>query len=160
MPLSGLDSSRLGGKRFRLQITKGDFLKLQQTITMCSRYSFFLTLPLGLVLILFSSYFFTFIYGKNFVQSAMPLNFLILGQIVNSYVGSVALILNMTKNEKVATKIFALSTFLCIILNLVLIPLWGANGAAIAASTSLIAWNVLMSKWINQNIGIRTLAFL
>lgn len=45
-----------------------------------------------------------------------------------------------------------------LVLNMVLIPLWGVIGAAIATSAALIIWNILLVYWVYKRTGLRTTA--
>ena len=56
--------------------------------------------------------------------------------------GSVGIILNMTGKEKIFRNILSIALVIKVTLNLLLIPRFGIEGAAIASATSMIFWNL------------------
>jgi len=78
---------------------------------------------------------------------------------VNSAAGSVGMLLNMTRYERDTAKGLAVSAILNVVLNLLLIPLLGIIGAAIATAVSLITWKVLLWWVVRWRLGINSLAF-
>ena len=63
----------------------------------------------------------------------------------------------MTGKQVVFMKILFAGAILNIILNYILIPIWGINGAAIASMVSIIFWNMSMVIFINREFGFLTL---
>ena len=64
--------------------------------------------------------------------------------LVNALCGSVGLLLIMTGYERKAAAIMGTAALLNIIMNVVLIPLYGTVGAAISTAVSMVAWNLAM----------------
>jgi O-antigen/teichoic acid export membrane protein len=64
--------------------------------------------------------------------------------------------MQMIGKEKVYQKIILLSLILNITLNLILIPVYGAIGAAIASMISLITWNTISTIYVKKTTGIST----
>ncbi len=83
-----------------------------------------------------------------------------IGQFINILCGSVGYILLMTDKQNVFKNIMILATFLNIAMNIILIPLYGINGAAIASSISLILWNVISFVYIYRKYNISTIWFI
>jgi O-antigen/teichoic acid export membrane protein len=73
---------------------------------------------------------------------------------INAGMGSVGLILNMTGNEKDTLKGHIIAALVNIILNLVLIPYFGINGAAWATAVSMICWNLILGLLVFKRLGI------
>jgi O-antigen/teichoic acid export membrane protein len=65
----------------------------------------------------------------------------------------------MTRHERDTAKGLAVSAILNVVLNLLLVPLLGIIGAAMATALSLITWNVLLWWAVRQRLGINSLAF-
>ena len=84
---------------------------------------------------------------------------LALGQLVNAGMGSVGALLNMTDHERDTLRGVAIAAVANVVLGLVLIPLYGLEGAAIATAVPLIIWNLLLRQAVWRRIQIETLAF-
>ena len=81
---------------------------------------------------------------------------LIVGQMMNAFAGSVGYLLNMTGGQKIMRNIAGIAALLNIVLNTLLIPSYGINGAAYASAISLASWNVLAVIYIKQHYGFYT----
>lgn len=99
------------------------------------------------------------LFGPEFVSGYVPLVILLVGQLVNSAAGSVGLLLNMTGYEAKTALGLAIASVSNIAVNLILVPLWGASGAATATAVSLAIWNVALWNAARKNLRINTLAF-
>jgi O-antigen/teichoic acid export membrane protein len=94
------------------------------------------------------------LFGPGFIQARTVLSVLLLGGIVNAFTGVVAYFATLTGRERHALLIFAGALALSIALNLLLIPRFGAVGAAVASSSATAAWNVAMLVYVRRTIGI------
>ena len=99
------------------------------------------------------------IFGEEFTPGRTALNILILGPIFTSFTGAVGLVLNMTGNQNYTAFAVGSSAVLNIIMNSVLIPIWGINGAATATTTSLIIINTMKIIFVKQKLGISLYSF-
>lgn len=124
----------------------GDLTSAQNLLTKSVRLSCIVALPVVLMLIFFSGYFVSFIFGVSYLPAKNAIVFLCIGQAINVISGSVGLILNMTGNEKEALKFLLFSLIINIILLLLLVPMYSFLGAAIASSISMTVWNLLMAR--------------
>jgi O-antigen/teichoic acid export membrane protein len=82
------------------------------------------------------------LFGLGFEEASGPLRILVFGHLVNTITGPIGLVLLMTGYEKIHAKLTFGATLLNLSANAVLIPLWGAMGAAVAQSATLILLNV------------------
>ncbi len=89
----------------------------------------------------------------------MALAVLAIGQLINAGLGAVGFLLTMTGHERETARVLWQTTALNVVLNLALIPLFGAVGAAIASSTSLAIWNVVLARLAWRRLGLNTTAF-
>ena len=96
------------------------------------------------------------IFGEEFKVGAVALMILTLGQFVNAAAGSVGYILQMTGHQKFYQNVVLIGTVLNIVLNWLLIPIYGVVGASIATSITVIFGNVLSSIFIRRNMKIKT----
>ena len=134
----------------------GDKNKLQRLSRQSARGAFFIALPTGLILIIFGKSLIFFTFGQEYVSiSYIPLVILVIGQLFNVFFGSVGQFLSMTGHEMdaLAGQFFALITN-CVVC-IILIPLYGVSGAAIAVSTGIITWNFILGIQVSKRLKIR-----
>lgn len=131
----------------------GDMERLQRVITKSVRVILLFALPIAFVLIVFG-YWFLLLFGHDFTRGQTALIFLSVAQLMTAIVGPVSLLLIMTGHERDAAKGIGICALLNVILNALLIPLWGLNGAAIATTSSTITWNLLLAIWVYRRLGI------
>ncbi|MCJ7583888.1 MAG: flippase [Anaerolineales bacterium] len=137
----------------------GDMARLQRVATASARVVLSLTLPVVVIFLLFGKPLLKLIFGTEFVPAYSPLTILSLGQLVNSAMGSVAFLLNMTGHEQDTARGMVVAAVANIVLNLVLVPLWGLKGAALASAVTLTAWNVLLWLAVRRRLKINSMAF-
>ena len=83
------------------------------------------------------------------------LTILSVGQFMNVVAVSVGLILIMTGHEDDTFEGLAIVTIANVILNVLLIPIWGLKGAAVANAVSTIIWNILLGmRVVHRRLGI------
>jgi len=97
-------------------------------------------------------------FGAEFTASWLAMVVLAIGQVVNVGAGSVILLLNMAGFEQESLRGMVFSLLLKLGLSLSLIPIWGALGCALAASTSMIVLNIYLARRAFVRTGIRTVA--
>jgi len=138
--------------------SRGEKERLQLLITKCTRGAFLASLPVALGLIIFSTRVLSF-FGNEFVSGAPALAILVLGQLVNVGSGSVALLLNMTGYEWDTAKGVGIAAGVNFVLSLLLIPIVGIEGAAMANAVSVAVWNILMAGWVYKKLKIKSFGF-
>lgn len=97
------------------------------------------------------------IFGSEFTLGATALRILSVGQLVNLVTGATAYLLMMTGHEKIYREKTTLIAVFNIILNIVLINIYGIDGAAIATSLSTISLNLLLLNSVHKHLGILTI---
>lgn len=133
--------------------SEGKFKKLEKLIQKSALAVFFLSLLLGFTIMGFGKYLLLF-FGTEFVTGITAMKILIGGQIFNALTGPVGLVLNMTGHQNETAIATGISAVLNIMLNAILIPKWGINGAAIATVTSIIAINIIKVIMMQKRLGI------
>ena len=83
----------------------------------------------------------------------MLLSFSLVGRLISSFSGSVGNILQMTGNQNILARILFLGAIINVLLNLILIPNYGINGAAIASTISTVFWNITMVFAVKKKLG-------
>lgn len=139
---------------------QGDHQKLQRLVTGSARVSLAVALPLTLVFALFGDGILRVVVGADYMSGSVPLAILAFGQLVNAGMGPVGLLLNMTDQEAIVTRTVALAAMVNICTNLVLIPLWGITGAAVATTATVVLWNALLvtAGWNRLKINSTAIA--
>jgi O-antigen/teichoic acid export membrane protein len=100
------------------------------------------------------------VFGHEYVAARYLLLLLIAGNLVHSFFGPNGQLLMMTGNELFVFKVMASSIAVDIALNLSLIPIWGAMGAAMAATVTLILRNIVFNLACKRRIGMAPYAKL
>jgi len=121
---------------------KGDIERLAKIAQQSTKLIFWTSFPILLIFLIFPKQILG-IFGEEFKAGAIALMILTVGQFVNAAAGSVGYILQMTGHQKFHQNIVLVGALLNIILNYLLIPIYGIIGAAIASAISVIFWNVV-----------------
>ncbi|GAB5400732.1 MAG: oligosaccharide flippase family protein [Aureisphaera sp.] len=129
--------------------------KLKNTIKKGTQLIFVLTAPVIILLGIFSTHVLGF-FGEGYAVAKMALIILLVGQIVNTFCGSIGVYLNMTGKQKKFQIILISALVINIVLNYILIPLYGMVGAAIATSASMILWNAVAVLYVYRTDNVKT----
>ncbi len=116
---------------------------------------FYSSFPILIFLIAFPEFLLS-LFGSEFLIGKSALYVLIIGQIVNAFSGSVGVIMQMTGKEKLFQNILILALLTNIVLNFLLVPIYGIIGAAIASSVSLVLWNLISVFYIYKHHHVLT----
>jgi len=144
--------------RFAALYAQGEMVKLQRLVTSSVRVILVFNLVITIVFVVLGKPFLSQVFGVSYEAAYIPLLILLGGQLVNSGVGSVGLLLNMTHHERETAKGMLLAAVLNVTFNLIFIPKWGIIGSSIANVISLIAWNVLLWWLVRKKLHINSLA--
>ena len=109
---------------------------------------FWSTMPLLLVFIFFGKDIIILFYGSEFIVCYSPLLILVVGLFISAISGSVGHFMNMCGYEKQFKNIMLISLIANVLLSLLLIPRYGAIGAAISTSVTQIIWNLVATIFI------------
>ncbi|MDJ0742880.1 MAG: flippase [Xenococcaceae cyanobacterium MO_167.B27] len=137
---------------------EGKTEKIQKILIKSSRAVFLVSLPIIIGLVVFGHWYLS-LFGSEFTQGDNALIILCVGQLANVTTGSVGLLLNMTGNERYSLISRGGSSILNLVLDALLIPQWGVEGAAIATAGSAILLNVENTIWVRKKLGIHCTAF-
>ncbi len=134
-----------------------DIARLQQVVTRSVRAALCFTVPVAAIVIIFGGKILS-IFGPGFIQARPALTILVAGQLVNVTMGSVGLLLIMTGHEREVAIVTVVCASLNIGLNLIMIPLWGLVGSALAVTIGIIAWNLVLVVLVRRRLGIHSTA--
>ena len=100
------------------------------------------------------------IYGDYFTQGVTTLRILIIGYFLTAFAGAAHILINMLGDEKISMRISIETLLLNIGLNIILIPLYGMEGAATATSISLIFMSAKRVYFLYKKHKINCLPFV
>jgi O-antigen/teichoic acid export membrane protein len=118
-----------------------------------SKLIFWTTVPFLLALLAFGKIVLGLLYGQEFKIAYLAMTFLVIGQFVNTISGSTGFFMNMTGHEIKLRNIVVAAAVINILLNLMLTPSYGINGAAIAGMVSMCFWNIFILVYIKLKYG-------
>ncbi len=133
--------------------SEGKFKQLEKLVQKSALAVFLFSLLIGGTIMLLGNYV-LLIFGSEFLTGRTAMNILILGQVFNALTGPVGIVLNMTGYQNYTAIATGLSAILNAILNFLLIPQWGINGAAIATTMSLIIINIINVIFMQKTLNI------
>lgn len=115
------------------------------------------TFPAGMGIILLGRWILG-LFGPAFVEGYPALLILTVMQLVNAIAGPVGLFLAMTGCERVYVRFLIGAATVHILLNGLLIPMYGILGAAMATATSNILLNIVMAAYVLKHLRINVTA--
>ena len=139
--------------------TLGDLQRLQTVVTVAARLALALAIPVALTLALFAEPILNIFFGPDFARGAMCLVILCAAQVVNVSAGLVGQILIMTGHVRDAAMGMILGALVNVVLNAILIPKWGIEGAAFATGISVIVWNIFLAIRVKSKTGLSSGVF-
>lgn len=145
---------------FASYYAKNETKRLQQLVTISSRVVFLFNLFMTIIFVGWGKTLLSWVFGRDTIDAYPALLVLLAGQLVNSLVGSVAFLLNMTGHEKDVMKVIGISTIINVLINVILTPHLGITGAAIATSISLIFAQITMFIIVKKRLGITSSAVM
>lgn len=118
-----------------------------------------IALPIVIIFIVFGKYIIETIFGIEYViLSYLPLVILSIGQLFNMYCGAVGNLLSMSGNAALTLKGQIIALMISISACFLLVPLYGAIGAAVAVSLGLISWNIILLRAVKKVLNINASA--
>jgi len=126
---------------------------LKKIIFQSRKIIFIATFPLSLFILLFSSKILS-LFGDEFISGQISLVLLTIGFFIKSVFGVSEYILQMSNHQKSLILYSSIIAFLNILLNYLLIPLYGINGAAFASMISIVCYQILLSYKVKKEFGI------
>ena len=137
---------------------QGDRAALQKTVSLTAlgAAGFSLLVVLGF---LFFGRFALQLFGEAYLASWSVLWILLIGRVGSALAGPVGWILAMTGQQKFLSKLLIILAIVGIVLNMALIPILGAKGAALATMIVTILSNGVMGYHVFQKLKINPTCF-
>lgn len=143
----------LAAPKFSQLFHSGNISELFYIAKKSSKLIFWTTSPILIVLVVFGKPILSVFFGHEFGIAYLALVIMVLGNFVSSISGSTGIFMNMTGNQGVFKNIMLFAALISIIGNLLLIPKFGINGAAVVAMISLSFWNIATLVYIKIKFG-------
>lgn len=99
------------------------------------------------------------LFGPEFTSGYPLMFFLVIGFLAKAAVGPVEQVLNMLGHQVATLKVLSMTLALNILINLLLIPPYGARGAAIATSAALVLESVMLFHQAKKRLGLRVVVW-
>ncbi|VAW98540.1 hypothetical protein MNBD_GAMMA23-1536 [hydrothermal vent metagenome] len=148
----------LGARQYATLYKMNKTDELQQLLHSLSRWLVWATAGVTVFLLLGGHYLLAF-FGNNFTQAYPALAILTVAYAATVILGPVTVLLNVTGNQKVTAKVLTTAVVIGIILNSILIPIYGMVGAAIAAGTMHVFWAISLHRHVRKILGVETCLF-
>lgn len=158
--LSLMVANMVIGPQISRMYNAGEMKKLQRMVSASSLFSLGIATPICIALFVYGKYILKLMYGEEFQVAYLTVAILCTGQLISVAMGSVSFLLNMTGHEKETAKGLIYSVVTNIVLNVTLVPIYGAEGAAIATSISLALWNIILYRKVYKILGIKSCKLL
>jgi O-antigen/teichoic acid export membrane protein len=145
----------IAAPKFSELYASGKMEDLKKIVQQSTKVIFWITLPPVLLFFTFPEYILSF-FGEEFKIAVYCLMILSFGKMFSAISGSVGTLLQMAGKQKYFQNVLISAAVLNILLNYLLIPKYGINGAAFASMISNVYWNVLMIIFIKKKFGFYT----
>lgn len=132
---------------------RGDMAGLQRLLAALAKGVLVITVPLIAIIVLSGTSILS-LFGQDYGSAYAALLILVGGQAVNALSGPVDFMLTMTGQQVKMLRILVASGVFNLVLNVLLIPAFGLEGAAIATASTTIFWNILMRRAVLLHLGV------
>ena len=130
--------------------------KLSDGITLLYKYSFLLLIPFMLSVFSFAKLFIRILFGQEFVSGALSLQILLIGTLFYIVATINNTIISGIGKPKVVTKTILFAAGANFVLNLILIPFFGIEGAAFATTLSYLFVLIVSTIKLKQFIKLQS----
>jgi O-antigen/teichoic acid export membrane protein len=137
----------------------GDHVRLQASLTRATRWVAGATCVGAIVLIALAQPLLS-LFGPGFSDAGYALGFLAAAHVVNGWVAFNGTVLSVTGHQAQAARSATIALIVNAALLALLIPAAGVSGAAIAALADVAVRNLLNSRAVRRELGLRTAAIV
>ncbi len=140
--------------KFSAYFMSGDKKSIQVLILSTTKMIVLVSTPIALFFAFYGTNFINIVFGLAYSDAYTSLLILVGGVYIAALIGSVDFLLFMSGHEAVVAKGQIAALLINIVLNLLLIPLWGISGAALATSSTIIVLYIYMgvTVWKKEHI--------
>ncbi|MEO6168670.1 MAG: flippase [Chitinophagales bacterium] len=142
--------------KFAELFSQGKMEELKRSAQFVTKIIFWCSAPILAIVIIGAPYIMG-VFGEGFIEGSLSLIILAIGQFINAATGPVNNVLIMTGKQKLNRNIMVGATIVAVILDLVLIPRFGAVGAACVNTFGVFVMNIIPFFLIKKYYGFYTL---
>lgn len=129
--------------------------KYKDLIRFSTQLNFLISTILVTIILLFQNYLLS-LFGDEFIKGSLILIIFCIGQIINSFSGSVGVILQMLGKQKVYQNFVIVALMINVVLTFILTPTYGGVGAALSTVVSMVFWNIGSVVYLKTKMGIQS----
>jgi len=129
---------------------KGDVEGVRKLFYSTLKKSFLISLGSATLIAIFGQYFIAFLFTEEYLVAYVPLLILLMGYTIDASFSAVGATLSSIGKVHIPFRISAICGALNVILSILLIPVFGINGAALATAVTIIASSVIAIAIINR----------
>jgi len=134
---------------------RGKSKELKRLYQVVTKWIFLGTLPFFVVIFVFPETSLELIFGSKYLSAGLTLQILAIGFMIHALLGPNGLTLTVIGETKFLTFSNSLAVVTDLILNILFIPLWGIEGAALATVISYLIVNVANSIKLYKRVKIQ-----
>jgi len=139
-------------------LANGDRAKLQQVVNRVTRLRFWSALAAIAVLGLAGSEILS-IFGDEFTLGYSILMILAVAQLIQAGAGPITRLISLSGHQNRSVMVFGVAIIVAVVLVAILVPLFGARGAALATLLDTVLWVSWMRFLVVRHLDIRPSAF-
>lgn len=143
--------------RFAAMYKNGQLTEIRRLALTSVRLMILFALPIIAIMLTFPGFLMS-LFGEDFTAGSHLLQILAIGQFINVSTGSVGFLLSMSGHEKDLRNTTLVSGPVAVVTALVLVPIYGATGSAIATALAIASQNLIAVFWVKKRLGFNTLA--
>lgn len=136
-----------------------DMKNLEATAKYTSNLCMFVSMIPFLIIMIFASQLLSF-FGDEFTTATDVLRLLAVGQYITASFGSVGILLQMTDNQNILFITSLITITLHILLIIILLPIYGILGVAIASISTLFLRNLIFSLFAKKKLGFKPISII
>ena len=133
----------------------GERESLQDAVRIGTRIALGAALVMTMILFAFGRQVLT-LFGPEYADGYKILVVLTLGHLISAGAGPVGYLMSLTGHERSAAGVYGVCVCVNIVANAVLIPQYGAMGAAFATAGSMALWNAWLRALVARKLGVRS----
>ena len=152
----GTAANAVAEPRYAAHHSNAEFSAIEALIRKSEKFALIVALPLFLTYLIFATQILS-IFGEDFIEGDSAFRLLAAGQFAALTMAPCAGVLVMCGRAELVRNICFGAVLLNIVLNSLLIPKYGATGAAIGTSTALITFYLLCALAIRSRFGINAI---
>lgn len=131
------------------------FSQLRHTYVVILRWILMISLPFVLIIILFPKIILQLFFGSEFISGSLVLIIIILAYFFKGLTGPCTQMLMAFDKIKMIFYVNSISAILNILFNIILIPIYGLIGAAIATAVSIVIRQLILFILANKLINLK-----